>query len=101
MTTNPDDPNASGNHRKNIVQSLEAGLKRMDTEYIDPFMGACLGFYHPDPKSHAGALGAIDKHLDHIERAPGNILLSAFKLGLYFGGGSILDADSGSSLNVY
>jgi len=29
------DPNFSGNHRKNMVQSLEASLKRLDTDYID------------------------------------------------------------------
>lgn len=33
--TNPDDPNASGNHRKNLVQSVEASLKRLNTSYID------------------------------------------------------------------
>src|SRR5919201_2994076 len=29
------DPNAGGNHRKNMVQSLEASLKRLNTAYID------------------------------------------------------------------
>jgi len=29
------DPNRSGNHRKNMMQSVEASLKRLDTEYID------------------------------------------------------------------
>lgn len=29
------DPNSAGNHRKNMVQSLEASLKRMGTDYID------------------------------------------------------------------
>ncbi len=29
------DPNASGNHRKNLVQSLEASLKQLRTDYID------------------------------------------------------------------
>jgi aryl-alcohol dehydrogenase-like predicted oxidoreductase len=29
------DPNASGNHRKNMVQSLDASLKRLGMEYID------------------------------------------------------------------
>ena len=29
------DPNAAGNHRKNMVQSLEASLKRMQLDYID------------------------------------------------------------------
>ena len=34
-TTNPKDPNAGGNHRKNMVQSVEASLKRLGTDYID------------------------------------------------------------------
>ena len=29
------DPNAAGNHRKNLVQSLEASLKRLGTDYVD------------------------------------------------------------------
>jgi aryl-alcohol dehydrogenase-like predicted oxidoreductase len=29
------DPNAGGNHRKNMTQSLEASLKRLNTDYID------------------------------------------------------------------
>ena len=29
------DPNAGGNHRKNMVQSLEASLRRLNTDYID------------------------------------------------------------------
>jgi aryl-alcohol dehydrogenase-like predicted oxidoreductase len=33
MTTG--DPNAGGNHRKNMVQSVEASLKRLRTDYID------------------------------------------------------------------
>jgi len=35
MTTNLDDPNASGNHRKNIIQSVDASLKRLNIHYID------------------------------------------------------------------
>jgi aryl-alcohol dehydrogenase-like predicted oxidoreductase len=29
------DPNAGGNHRKSLVQSLEGSLKRLNTDYID------------------------------------------------------------------
>ncbi|MCS6808314.1 MAG: aldo/keto reductase, partial [Bacteroidota bacterium] len=29
------DPNAGGNHRKNMVQSLEASLKRLGVDYVD------------------------------------------------------------------
>jgi len=35
ITMSPGDPNASGNHRKNMVQAVEASLKRMNTDYID------------------------------------------------------------------
>jgi aryl-alcohol dehydrogenase-like predicted oxidoreductase len=35
MTTARDDPNAGGNHRKNIVQTVETSLKRLKTEYLD------------------------------------------------------------------
>lgn len=30
-----DDPNASGSHRKNLVRSVEASLRRLGTDYID------------------------------------------------------------------
>jgi aryl-alcohol dehydrogenase-like predicted oxidoreductase len=33
--TRAGDPNAGGNHRKNMVQSLEATLRRLSTDYID------------------------------------------------------------------
>src|SRR5258707_2498924 len=29
------DPNAAGNHRKSMVQAVEASLKRLQTDYID------------------------------------------------------------------
>lgn len=35
LTTRPGDPNAAGNHRKNMVRSVEDSLKRMGTDYID------------------------------------------------------------------
>jgi len=30
-----DDPNASGNHRRNIIQGCEASLRRLGTDYLD------------------------------------------------------------------
>jgi aryl-alcohol dehydrogenase-like predicted oxidoreductase len=30
-----DDPNAGGNHRKNLVRTLEASLRRLRTDYVD------------------------------------------------------------------
>lgn len=35
MTSNPQDPNAGGNARKNLVQSLDASLRRLGTGYLD------------------------------------------------------------------
>ena len=35
LMTRQGDPNASGNHRKNIRQALDASLKRLKTDYID------------------------------------------------------------------
>ena len=35
MNTAPGDPNAGGNHRKNMMQAIEASLKRLGTDYID------------------------------------------------------------------
>lgn len=35
LTTRRQDPNGGGNHRKNLVQSVEASLKRLKTDYID------------------------------------------------------------------
>lgn len=37
LSTRLDDPNAGGSHRKNLVQSLEASLRRLDMEYIDVY----------------------------------------------------------------
>ncbi|WP_317929866.1 aldo/keto reductase [Halioxenophilus sp. WMMB6] len=35
LTMNPGKANASGNHRKNMVQAVEASLKRLNSDYID------------------------------------------------------------------
>jgi aryl-alcohol dehydrogenase-like predicted oxidoreductase len=35
LNTNPNDPNAGGNHRKNLVQSVKASLDRLQLDYID------------------------------------------------------------------
>jgi len=43
LTTNPDDPNASGNHRKNLVQSLDASLKRVKHRLHRSSLGAHMG----------------------------------------------------------
>lgn len=35
LNTRGDDPNAGGSHRKNLVQSLDASLRRIQTHYLD------------------------------------------------------------------
>lgn len=35
LTTQPGNPNAAGNHRKNMIKSVEDSLRRMQTDYID------------------------------------------------------------------
>ncbi|MCB2059542.1 MAG: aldo/keto reductase [Novosphingobium sp.] len=35
LTTEPGNANASGNHRKNMIKSVEDSLRRMQTDYID------------------------------------------------------------------
>jgi aryl-alcohol dehydrogenase-like predicted oxidoreductase len=35
LNTRKDDPNAGGNHRKNMVQALNASLKRLNVDYVD------------------------------------------------------------------
>ena len=35
LSSRRSDPNAGGNHRKNLLQSLEASLERLGTDYID------------------------------------------------------------------
>jgi aryl-alcohol dehydrogenase-like predicted oxidoreductase len=35
LTSRPADPNAGGNHRKNLVHTLEASLRRLRTDYVD------------------------------------------------------------------
>jgi aryl-alcohol dehydrogenase-like predicted oxidoreductase len=35
LTSRPDDPNAGGNHRKNLMQTVEQSLRRLRTDRID------------------------------------------------------------------
>lgn len=35
LSMDPADPNASGNHKKNLVHSVEASLRRLGTDFID------------------------------------------------------------------
>jgi aryl-alcohol dehydrogenase-like predicted oxidoreductase len=35
LSTRQDDPNAGGNHRKNLMQALHASLRRLNSDYVD------------------------------------------------------------------
>jgi aryl-alcohol dehydrogenase-like predicted oxidoreductase len=43
-----DDPNFSGNHRKNMMHSLDASLKRLKTDYIDLYWVHAWDFTTPE-----------------------------------------------------
>jgi aryl-alcohol dehydrogenase-like predicted oxidoreductase len=43
----PEDPNFAGNHRKNMVGSLEASLRRLGTDYVDLFWVHAWDFTTP------------------------------------------------------
>jgi aryl-alcohol dehydrogenase-like predicted oxidoreductase len=47
LSRNPDDPNAGGNHRKNLALSLEASLRRMHTDHIDLLLVHAWDFLTP------------------------------------------------------
>jgi aryl-alcohol dehydrogenase-like predicted oxidoreductase len=47
LTQRPSDPNGGGNHRKNLVQSLETSLKRLKTDYIDLYWLHAWDFMTP------------------------------------------------------
>ena len=47
LNMRPGDPNAGGNHRKNIVQSIEASLKRLKTDYVDLYWLHAWDFVTP------------------------------------------------------
>jgi aryl-alcohol dehydrogenase-like predicted oxidoreductase len=47
LTMRRDDPNAGGNHRKNMVASLEASLKRLRTDYLDIYWVHAWDFVTP------------------------------------------------------
>ena len=47
LFTREGDPNACGNHRKNMARSLEASLKRLKTDYIDLYWVHAWDFMTP------------------------------------------------------
>lgn len=61
LSMRPEDPNASGNHRKNLVQALEASLRRLRTDYIDLYWVHAPDFLTP--------IEEIMRALDDLVRA--------------------------------
>lgn len=61
LSMNFSDPNGSGNSRKNMIQSLEASLKRLNTDYIDLFWLHAWDFLTP--------IEEIMRGLDDLVRA--------------------------------
>ena len=56
-----DDPNFSGNHRKNMVQALDASLERLGTDYVDLFWVHAWDFTTP--------VAEVMRALDDLVRA--------------------------------
>ena len=48
LFTRRDDPNFSGNHRKNMIQALDASLKRLNTDFIDLYWLHAWDFTTPE-----------------------------------------------------
>ncbi|MCW8811289.1 MAG: aldo/keto reductase, partial [Ignavibacteriaceae bacterium] len=48
LYTRKDDPNFSGNHRKNMMHSLDASLKRLKTDHIDLYWVHAWDFTTPE-----------------------------------------------------
>ncbi len=47
LFTRENDPNFSGNHRKNMMQALHASLKRLNTDYVDLYWVHAWDFLTP------------------------------------------------------
>ena len=56
LSTAPGDPNAWGNHRKNLRRSLEGSLKRLGTDYVDLYQVHFWDHTTPAPE----VMGALD-----------------------------------------
>jgi aryl-alcohol dehydrogenase-like predicted oxidoreductase len=61
LSMRPEDPNASGNHRKNLVQALDASLRRLATDYVDLYWVHAPDFLTP--------IDEIMRALDDVVRA--------------------------------
>jgi hypothetical protein len=60
--TDPDDPNSAGNHRKKIVTSIDASLRRLQTDHIDLYwMTRSASARSSTPQSPTGRHGRSQK----------------------------------------
>jgi aryl-alcohol dehydrogenase-like predicted oxidoreductase len=50
MQTRPGDPNSAGNHRKSLVDSLNASLRRLQTDYVDVLWVHARDIFTPLPE---------------------------------------------------
>jgi len=48
LNTDPKDPNACGNHRKNMVQALDASFEAFENRLRRSLPPSCLGQHHPN-----------------------------------------------------
>jgi aryl-alcohol dehydrogenase-like predicted oxidoreductase len=61
LSTRRDDPNACGNHRKNMAAALEASLQRLRTDYVDLYWVHAWDFLTPEAE--------VMRALDDLVRA--------------------------------
>lgn len=61
LSRRPEDVNASGNHRKNLMSSLETSLRRLKTDYLDVFWLHAWDFTTP--------VDEVMRALDDVVRA--------------------------------
>jgi aryl-alcohol dehydrogenase-like predicted oxidoreductase len=69
LTLRPDDPNGGGNSRKALIQSLDASLRRLGTDYVDLLYLHMWDFTTP--------LDEVLRGLDDLVRA-GKVLYTGF-----------------------
>jgi len=65
----PGDPNAGGNHRKNLVRALEASLQRLNTDYLDLYWVHAFDTFTP--------IDEVMRALDDLVRS-GKVLYVGF-----------------------
>src|SRR5512145_155009 len=65
LSDRPNDPNGGGNHRKSMVQAINASLKRLRTDYVDLYWVHAWDFLTP--------VDEVMRALDDLVRA-GKIL---------------------------